>query len=114
MHDTRGCRDLVNSHQPENMVMYVAKDSVVCVDQVVELCTQQSTRNQEGAGVGGEGVGFRAVLVVIPVRAGLDKLNPVYVKPIIDVFKLPHTLGIVGGKPNASLYIVATQGMPAG
>lgn len=38
-----------------------------------------------------------------------DNLNPMYVDRICELFRLPQMAGIVGGKPNASLFFVGIQ-----
>lgn len=109
--------------------MYVAKDSVVYLDQLHHLSTPNHTPVTPPAAEASSPTSAtptppsapsvpppapsgrsNPLIVLIPVRAGLDKLNQVYVPAILDVFRLPQSLGIVGGKPNASLYIIATQG----
>eukprot|EP01132_Coremiostelium_polycephalum_P011613 gene11613-14219_t len=49
------------------------------------------------------------LIILIPVRLGLDGLNQIYYSSLLDIFKIPQNLGIVGGKPRASLYFVASQ-----
>ena len=49
------------------------------------------------------------VVLMIPVRLGLQDLNPIYVRPIQEYFKFPQSLGIVGGKRNHSLWFNACQ-----
>ncbi|KAJ6241661.1 cysteine protease atg4 [Anaeramoeba flamelloides] len=49
------------------------------------------------------------IIIFIPARLGVEKINPQYIEPLKEVFTFPQTLGIVGGKPNTSLYYIATQ-----
>jgi hypothetical protein len=38
------------------------------------------------------------------------QLNPVYIDQILATFRMPQSLGIVGGRPDSSLYFVGAQG----
>ncbi|KAJ7852736.1 hypothetical protein B0H13DRAFT_2359355 [Mycena leptocephala] len=51
--------------------------------------------------------GDRPVLVLLPIRLGLDGVNPVY-HEIIKT--LPQTVGIAGGRPSSSYHLVGVQG----
>jgi cysteine protease ATG4 len=88
-------RQLVDAHKPSNLCVYVSDDGAVYIDKVLALATS------EGA--------WRPVLLIIPLRLGLDSINDIYYPPILDTFKFSQSLGIVGGKPRASLYFVAAQ-----
>ena len=45
----------------------------------------------------------------MPIRLGLEKLNPIYVRFICKIFEISQTLGIVGGKPSSSFYFIGCQ-----
>ena len=49
------------------------------------------------------------MLIIIPVRLGLNKINREYYLPILEYFKCPLNTGIIGGRPNQALYFVGTQ-----
>lgn len=40
------------------------------------------------------------------MRLGLSEINPIYFESIKQTFRVPQTLGIIGGKPNHALYFV--------
>ncbi|KAG0266010.1 Cysteine protease atg4b [Linnemannia exigua] len=63
---------------------------------------QRQTQQQPGK--------WKPVVVMMPVRFGLDKLKEGYVTNLKHLFKLPQFLGIAGGRPGRSLYFVACQG----
>ena len=46
---------------------------------------------------------------MIPTRLGLNKINKEYFFPILEFFKCPLNVGIIGGRPNKALYFVGTQ-----
>ena len=53
---------------------------------------------------------WHTVILIIPVRLGVDKLHESYVEPLSKLFTMPQTLGIFGGRPRQSLYFVGMQG----
>jgi hypothetical protein len=52
---------------------------------------------------------WRPVFILIPRRLGVSKLNPTFIQHLKATFRNPYSVGIVGGKPKASLYFVAYQ-----
>ncbi|XP_011005240.1 PREDICTED: cysteine protease ATG4-like [Populus euphratica] len=49
------------------------------------------------------------ILLLVPLVLGLDKINPRYIPSLQATFTFPQSLGILGGKPGASTYIVGVQ-----
>ncbi|GFR44873.1 hypothetical protein Agub_g6216, partial [Astrephomene gubernaculifera] len=49
------------------------------------------------------------VLLLVPLTLGMEKLNPVYLPQLQQVLSWPHSVGIIGGRPSASLYLCGTQ-----
>jgi len=90
-------RDLVAAHKPSNLCVYVSDDGAIYIDKVTKLATS------DGGG------GWTPVLIIIPLRLGLDTMNEIYYPAILETFKYSQSLGIIGGKPRASLYFVAAQ-----
>ena len=66
------------------MSVYVTTDGVVYKDQVEEAATQK----QSG--------GFGNLLILVTIRLGIDKLNPIYNDAIKTTFEFPQSLGIAG------------------
>ena len=52
---------------------------------------------------------WRPLLLLIPSRLGIDKVNPVYIEHLKFSLSSSSSVGIVGGKPNKSLYFFAFQ-----
>eukprot|EP00887_Chlorella_sp_A99_P003505 scaffold7.g3505.t1 len=69
-----------------------------------------------GAGGGGPdssangGGSGKGLILLVPLTLGLDKINPVYLPQLRAVLALPQSIGIVGGLPGRSRYVVGCQG----
>ena len=134
---SRALERLVNEERPGGMICHLAgadhpPDTVgaaggspeLYVDEVVELCTGSAggaafglqlpclERSRVG---GGDGDGAREawspLLLLVPLKLGAGRtINPVYVPLLREALSLPQSVGMVGGKHNASLYFVGVQG----
>lgn len=51
-----------------------------------------------------------ALLVIVPLRLGLDRVNPEYIEEIKCVLRNEHTVGIIGGRPNHAIYFAGYRG----
>ena len=54
-------------------------------------------------------VSQRAALILLPLRLGIDTINPIYGQFIRGALRMNSSLGIVGGLPDKSLYFVGYQ-----
>ncbi|CAM6036575.1 unnamed protein product [Sphagnum compactum] len=72
---------------------------VLCVEDVTRLCLRWGEPGEE----------WGALLVLVPLVLGLDKVNPRYTPSLRATFTFPQSLGILGGKPGASTYLVGVQ-----
>ncbi|KAF2567253.1 hypothetical protein F2Q68_00026083 [Brassica cretica] len=72
---------------------------ILCIEDVTKTCLEYSEGETEWA----------SVLLLVPLVLGLDKVNPRYIPSLIATFTFPQSLGILGGKPGASTYIVGVQ-----
>lgn len=72
---------------------------VVCIEDIANI----SSEHCEGREV------WEPILLLVPLVLGLDKVNPRYFPSIWATFTFPQSLGIMGGKPGASTYIVGVQ-----
>ena len=52
---------------------------------------------------------WHSVLILVPVRLGVNKLNPRYIESLRRCLQLTNCIGFVGGKPRSSLYFVGYQ-----
>lgn len=51
----------------------------------------------------------RSVLILIPLRLGLNELDVVYEEYLKEALRLPQTVGIIGGSPRHAVYIIGFQ-----
>ncbi|XP_065847610.1 cysteine protease ATG4-like [Euphorbia lathyris] len=72
---------------------------VVCVEDAARHCLEFS-RGQSN---------WTPILLLVPLVLGLEKVNPRYIPSLQATFTFPQSLGIIGGKPGASTYIVGVQ-----
>ncbi|KAK6914423.1 Peptidase C54, catalytic domain [Dillenia turbinata] len=54
-------------------------------------------------------IDWTPILLLIPLVLGLEKVNPRYLPSLKATFAFPQSLGILGGKPGVSTYIVGVQ-----
>ncbi|KAG0359609.1 hypothetical protein BC939DRAFT_501354 [Gamsiella multidivaricata] len=89
---------LVHNFPQSGLNVYVTTDGVVYKDQVNEAAKDKKTGM------------FGSLLILVTIRLGIDKLNPIYNDAIKTTFEIPQTLGIAGGRPSSSYYFVGHQG----
>eukprot|EP00850_Spirogloea_muscicola_P023418 SM000354S13413 [mRNA] locus=s354:19165:21305:- [translate_table: standard] len=75
---------------------------MLCIDEARELCSGSGSALEGNEGPGG-------VLVLVPLVLGPAKVNPRYLPSLSATFTFPQSLGILGGKPGASTYLVGVQ-----
>ncbi|KAF9179441.1 Cysteine protease atg4 [Haplosporangium sp. Z 767] len=89
---------LVHNFPESGLSVYVTTDGVVYKDQVEEVATLKNKGS------------FGHLLILVTIRLGIDKLNPIYNDAIKATFEFPQSLGIAGGRPSSSYYFVGYQG----
>lgn len=90
----------------DNLSIFVAADGVVYLDEL-QTCVQQPSANNTGEN---ENAKFgKSLLLIIPLRLGADKCNPVYIYHLKTVLSLKSCVGILGGRPKHSMYFIGWQ-----
>ncbi|KAK3043082.1 hypothetical protein RJ639_001197 [Escallonia herrerae] len=72
---------------------------VVCIEDASRHCSEFSRAQ----------VDWTPILLLVPLVLGLDKVNPRYIPMLAATFTFPQSLGILGGRPGASTYLVGVQ-----
>lgn len=71
-------------------------DSILVTDEVYDLCQKEDS--------------WQPVMLVIPLRLGINEINPVYIESLKKTFQFESSLGVIGGKPNQALYFIGYVG----
>ncbi|KAK3842580.1 MAG: hypothetical protein J3R72DRAFT_128676 [Linnemannia gamsii] len=114
-------RRLSYKHPDCPVAIIVSMDGTIEISDLVNVATGKGSQSQaHGMAPAGspdpqrqtqqQPEQWKPVVVMMPVRFGLDKLKEGYVNNLKHLFKLPQFLGIAGGRPGRSLYFVACQG----
>ncbi|KAK7091036.1 hypothetical protein V1264_010753 [Littorina saxatilis] len=53
---------------------------------------------------------WQSLLLIIPLRLGLTDINPIYFEALKKCLSLPHSVGIIGGKPNHAHWFIGYVG----
>ncbi|KAK2721367.1 hypothetical protein QYM36_003596, partial [Artemia franciscana] len=86
-----------NSHDILKRIrIYVAQDMAVVPSEVERLL-----QNEDGS--------RNTVIVMIPALLGLERFNQSYVPCLKQILAMECTIGIIGGRPNHSLYFTGWQ-----
>ncbi|KAJ2163003.1 hypothetical protein GGF46_000189 [Coemansia sp. RSA 552] len=78
----------------------------VAIDQTVYA---SEVRKQAMTPFGASPPAWRPLLLLVPVRLGLSRLNLGYIPKIKTLFQIPQCVGLVGGKPSRSFYFIGRQ-----
>ncbi|CAN0254343.1 unnamed protein product, partial [Laminaria digitata] len=47
-----------------------------------------------------------AVVLLVPLRLGLDELSAGYIPSLLEMLRVPQSLGFLGGRPNHAIYFI--------
>ncbi|KFD72515.1 hypothetical protein M514_15351 [Trichuris suis] len=125
-------KKLVVHDEWTSLAVHVAMDNIIFLDDVMRTC--RSSAFQHSATVDGHlnankmgnseptesendslknpkaAFEWRPLLLLLPLRLGLTQLNPCYVPALLEMFKCPNSLGMLGGRPNHALYFIGNFG----
>lgn len=91
---------LVAGFAPAAIGVTVAYDTTIYQEEVFEAALSS---------IGPYTSWERPVLILVPSRLGIDRVNPVYYPAIKHYFSLSQCIGIAGGRPSSSYYFVGSQ-----
>ena len=84
-------RSITNNLKDSPFWVYLSSDGIFPTSHLLKIVSQ------------------RAVLLLLPLRLGIDAVNPIYGQFIRGALRSSCSLGIVGGLPEKSLYFVGYQ-----
>ncbi|KAL1539488.1 Cysteine protease atg4 [Salvia divinorum] len=71
----------------------------LCIEDISSYCSEFRQAQ----------VDWPPILLMVPLVLGLEKVNPRYLPLLCATFQFPQSLGILGGRPGASTYIIGVQ-----
>uniref|UniRef100_A0A8C1HCB0 Cysteine protease n=1 Tax=Cyprinus carpio carpio TaxID=630221 RepID=A0A8C1HCB0_CYPCA len=86
------------------LAVYVSMDNTVVIEDISKsLFLIKSGSNFYRTSLP---LDWRPLLLVIPLRMGINSINPVYIQAFKECFKMPQSCGVLGGKPNLAYYFI--------
>ncbi|VVC91525.1 cysteine protease ATG4D [Leptidea sinapis] len=84
------------NYEFDKLEVYVAQDSTVYIKDIYSLCKSG-------------GNSWKSLILLVPVKLGSERLNPIYGPCLTSLLTLEFCIGIIGGRPKHSLYFVGYQ-----
>uniref|UniRef100_W5LLX4 Cysteine protease n=1 Tax=Astyanax mexicanus TaxID=7994 RepID=W5LLX4_ASTMX len=90
-----------------SLAVYVSMDNTVVIEDISTSGQRQvpfpfshsTSRSQQP-------LDWRPLLLLIPLRMGINNINPIYIQALKECFKMPQSCGVLGGKPNLAYYFI--------
>lgn len=79
----------------ESFTVCVAQDCAVYTQDIFDECDLPDK--------------WKALILLVPMRLGAEKFNPIYAPALTALLTLEQCIGIIGGRPKHSLYFVGYQ-----
>uniref|UniRef100_A0A7S1KU47 Cysteine protease n=1 Tax=Percolomonas cosmopolitus TaxID=63605 RepID=A0A7S1KU47_9EUKA len=109
-------KDLLEHNNIETQLSgaYVCDQSVIFLDQIEQRFASTSNATRKFSKYNTDFVSridqshsdLNPFLILLPVKLGIQKINPVYHDSIHKVLDCPHSVGIAGGRRHHSLYFI--------
>ncbi|XP_048369609.1 cysteine protease ATG4A [Sphaerodactylus townsendi] len=107
-----------------SLAVYVSMDNTVVIEDIKKMCwfPSQSCPGAHCSSLLPKNVlgrskspgdfccSWKPLLLIVPLRLGINHINPVYVDAFKECFKMPQSLGALGGKPNNAYYFIGFLG----
>ncbi|XP_003935915.1 cysteine protease ATG4A isoform X1 [Saimiri boliviensis] len=107
-----------------SLAVYVSMDNTVVIEDIKKMCRvlplsadtpgdrppDSLTASNESRGTSAYCPAWKPLLLIVPLRLGINQINPVYVDAFKECFKMPQSLGALGGKPNNAYYFIGFLG----
>ncbi|XP_058297600.1 cysteine protease ATG4A isoform X1 [Hylobates moloch] len=107
-----------------SLAVYVSMDNTVVIEDIKKMCRvlplsadtagdrppDSLTASNQSKGTSAYCSAWKPLLLIVPLRLGINQINPVYVDAFKECFKMPQSLGALGGKPNNAYYFIGFLG----
>uniref|UniRef100_T1KA70 Cysteine protease n=3 Tax=Tetranychus urticae TaxID=32264 RepID=T1KA70_TETUR len=90
--------------------VHICCDNLVIIDEIKESIKEAIALHQPSEDEASTSKSWCDLLLFIPVRLGLNEFNKLYYDAIKNSFRLPQSLGIIGGRPNHALHFIGCVG----
>ncbi|CAF3329333.1 unnamed protein product [Rotaria socialis] len=101
---------------PDTLRIYTSQDAIIYREDVMNLCTapsnlikQKLNRSIDAITNNSSTMWLTSLLILVPLRLGLNELDLIYVPYLKEALKLTQTVGIIGGSPRHAVYILGFQ-----
>lgn len=101
-------KKLVVYDEWSSITIHVALDNTLIVNDILRQCKVEGGTTVEVDDE--EQSQWKPLLLLIPLRLGLNEINSVYINGLKTSLKIPQSLGVIGGKPNLALYFIGCVG----
>uniref|UniRef100_A0A6Q2X6I4 Cysteine protease n=1 Tax=Esox lucius TaxID=8010 RepID=A0A6Q2X6I4_ESOLU len=95
-----------------SLAVYVSMDNTVVIEDIKQACSNTHGNRATTCPLSQSQLlsDWRPLLLVIPLRMGINHINPVYIQALKECFKMPQSCGVLGGKPNLAYYFIGFVG----
>lgn len=89
------------NYEFDELAVYVSQDCAIYIQDVLDECfaPRNATCPRK----------WKALVLLVPLRLGTEKLNPIYAPCLTALLSFENCIGIIGGRPRHSLYFVGYQ-----
>ncbi|CAF4483309.1 unnamed protein product [Rotaria socialis] len=99
-------RRIASNEFEKQIHVHVAMDNTLILDEIRKLCQISSNIPNLIKKSNDTQTLWKPLVIIIPLRLGLNDVNVEYIDQIKLCFRLPQTLGFIGGKPNHAHYFI--------
>lgn len=107
-------RKLVKYDDWCSLVIHVAMDNTIITDEIRKKLSlfKEFIKNKGIFSVNlcDDDASWKSLLLIVPLRLGLNEINPIYINGLKRCFEISGNVGMIGGRPNQALYFIGYIG----